>query len=172
MILTWLASAASPRPEPAIQTPLQSAQAAPSARAAPDTASALAFDVEREAQRLRLRVADTPAPRRSGRDPFRFQEQRAPEPPHLARNAAGLAALAEVTTAPAEVTPALKLIGIAERATADGFVRSAVLSGPADVFIVGVDDQVLDRFTVVAIAAEAVELADATTGRSLRLAMR
>jgi hypothetical protein len=66
----------------------------------------------------------------------------------------------------------LKLIGIAERATEEGTVRSAVLAGPGDVFIVGVEDQVLSRFTVVAIAAEAIELTDALTGQALRLAMR
>ena len=77
MILTWLANAASPRPEPALSSPPSGARAE---RVVPDAASALAFDVEREAERLRLRVADAPAPRRSGRNPFRFVERRAPGP--------------------------------------------------------------------------------------------
>ena len=66
----------------------------------------------------------------------------------------------------------LKLIGIAERATPDGAIRSAVLSGPSDVFIVGVDDQLLGRFTVVAIAAEGDRTRGRRTGQPLRLALR
>lgn len=166
MILTWLANAASPRPEPAFSSPSPGPRAE---RVVPDAASALAFDVEREAERLRLRVASAPAPRRSGRNPFKFVERRAPVPARFVRTAP---AASESDAVPAAPPVSLKLIGIAERATPDGAIRSAVLSGPADVFIVAVNDQVLGRFTVVAIAAEAIELADATTGQPVRLALR
>jgi hypothetical protein len=168
MILTWLANVASPRPEPAIQSPPAVQRASP----APDTASALAFDVEREAQRLRLRLADAPVPRRTGRDPFKFQESRMVEAPQPGRDVTAPSVEAAALSAPAATAPALKLIGVAERSTADGTIRSAVISGPDDVFIVGVDDQLLGRFTVVAVAAETVELLDATMGRPLRLALR
>ena len=166
MILTWLANAASPRPEPAVSSPSPAPRAE---RVVADAASALAFDVEREAERLRLRVADAPAPRRAGRNPFQFVERRAPEP---ARPFRPVPAAGRSDAAPMEPPLPLKLIGIAERASPDGAIRSAVLSGPSDVFIVGVDDQLLGRFTVVAIAAEAIELADAATGQPLRLALR
>jgi hypothetical protein len=171
MIVTWLANAASPRPEPAGAQPGRAPVAGP-ARAGPDTAAALAFDVEREAGRLRLRVADAPAPRRSGRNPFRFAERAVETPAPLGRPVSVAPAPdAEPAVLPTPAAP-LKLIGIAERATEEGTVRSAVLAGPGDVFIVGVEDQVLSRFTVVAIAAEAIELTDALTGQALRLAMR
>ena len=77
-----------------------------------------------------------------------------------------------VTQQPADEPLPFKLIGVAERATGDTTVRTAVLSGKADVFIVGVGDQVSGRYTVAAVAAEAIELTDATTGQVVRLALK
>ena len=170
MILTWLANAASPRPEPAF-VPESRPQAGAPVRPDPDAATALSFDVERETERLRVRVADAPAPRRSGRNPFRFAERAPQAPPARVRvPRAEPPTLSDVP--PAAPPVLLKLIGVAERAMPDGTLRSAVLSGPADVFIVAVGDQVMGRFTVTAIAPEVVELADAVSGQAVRLAMR
>jgi hypothetical protein len=78
----------------------------------------------------------------------------------------------EPAFAPASPPPfPLKLIGIAERETPDGPIRTAILSGPADVFLVSPADQVLGRYTVGAVGADAVELTDATTGAVVRLAL-
>ena len=172
MILTWLATVASPRPEPALSPP-PVAQVRAGATGRPDPTDALSFDVERESARLRVRMAEAPAPRRSGRDPFRFAERRPVEPARVrVQRSVHQPSMDLAAQTPVAAPPAIKLIGVAERATADGTVRTAVLSGAADVFLVGVNEQVLGRFTVVAIAAEAVEVVDSTTGQSLRLAMR
>jgi hypothetical protein len=168
MILTWLANAASPRPEPVAPGAAPQASAAPVAAGASD----LAFDMERETERLRLRIADAPGPRRSGRDPFRFAERRiAPVPRRVTPTPEYVDAPA-LMRQPADEPLPFKLIGVAERATADTTVRTAVLSGKADVFIVGVGDQVIGRYTVAVVAADAVELTDATTGQAVRLALK
>jgi hypothetical protein len=169
MILTWLANAASPRPEPA------GSQAPPRAVATgevtPSESAALTFDMERETERLRHRLAASPGPARSGRDPFRFGERRVAMSPRRA-TAPPQYAEVPVTQVAVDVPPPLRLIGVAERAAGETSTRTAVLSGESDVFLVGVGDQVLGRYTVVAVAAETIELSDASTGRVIRLALK
>jgi hypothetical protein len=67
----------------------------------------------------------------------------------------------------------LNLAGIGEDRSADGtVVRTAVISGPGGLFLVKAGAQLLGRFQVTAIGADAVELLDATDGTSFRLALR
>jgi hypothetical protein len=175
MILTWLANAATPRPEPArFDAERVAGVAGPRVDPVQEATDVLAFDVEREGERLRVRVANSPVPRPSGRDPFQFGTPRVPPPRRLARLAPMAPAVTAADPADDDPTPPIriKLIGMAERDTPDGVVRSAVLSGPSDVYIVVIGDQLLGRFTVKAIGADAVELDDSGTGQPVRLALR
>ena len=70
-----------------------------------------------------------------------------------------------MTRLPADEPLPFRLIGVAERATDDATVRTAVLVGQGRRLHRGVGDQVIGRYTVAAIAAEAIELIDATTGQ-------
>jgi hypothetical protein len=51
-------------------------------------------------------------------------------------------------------------------------VRTAIISTPDDVLLVKLGDPVGDQFTVVGIAADAVQLARVDTGASVRLTLK
>ncbi|MGE3955946.1 MAG: hypothetical protein AB7H96_04445 [Vicinamibacterales bacterium] len=124
--------------------------------------------LQSEVGRLHERLAPTAAPTRS-RDLFRFQsripERRAP----LARPAAPVDVVAE---APAPPAPALALIGVAEDATADGVIRTAIVSGLGDVFLVKAGETIRDRYRIGAVSADAVQVVDTVTGSDSTLALR
>jgi hypothetical protein len=132
-------------------------------------------DVERQAARLREHVTLAPMPRRPSRNPFRFapgasertSDDRAP------RNAP---APDPRPTGPDVGEPSreapLALIGMAETRHGESIIRTAIISGAGDVHLVAVGDRVNNRFTVVAIGADAVELRDDETEQTLRLALR
>lgn len=169
LLVSWLSAPASPTPEPAAAQP-PAADAPPVGR---DATAELAFDVVRETERLRQRVETAPGPRRSGRDPFAFgaAPRAVPRPARTIAPppAADVPAVAERPSPAAR--PLLRLIGIAERQQDGALLRSAILSGTGDVYIVGVGDEVLGRFVVSAVDAGAVELSDSVTRASVRLAL-
>ncbi len=51
-------------------------------------------------------------------------------------------------------------------------MRTAVISGLGQLFFAKAGDNVTTRYTVTAIGADAVELRDATTGETVRLALQ
>ena len=124
---------------------------------------ALAREIARLRDRLRPGV-----PPNHGRDLFQF----AVIAPHAAPRAVVAAPVLPVNDATAPVAPALKLIGIAEDATPDGLVRTAIISGPGQLFLVKEGDPVTPRYRVAQIAADVVELTDATDHSARRLALR
>jgi hypothetical protein len=77
----------------------------------------------------------------------------------------------DVIESPPPVEP-LALVGLAEDEGADGPVRTAIISGGGDLFIVKEGDAVTSRYQVAAIAADVVVLTDVAAGTSLRLALR
>jgi hypothetical protein len=159
----WLASAGSILWSDRDQPPAAAGDPAPTTGA--DT---LADDVRKQAERLRLRLDAAPAPSAPVRNPFAFgrAERRSPPP---------LPALVEALLAPdppAPPPPRLRLIGVAEEATPGGVVRTAVISGDDQLFLVKAGDKVTDRFTVKAVGADGVELTDAGTGAALILVLR
>ena len=120
-----------------------------------------------EIARLHERLRPSVAPRQPGRDLFSFvspapRPAPAPIPPS--------APLPPPIVRPAP--PALKLSGIAEDATPDGLVRTAILSGSGELFVAREGDTIADRYRVLKISADVVELADATEGTTVRLALR
>ena len=68
--------------------------------------------------------------------------------------------------------PVLQLIGVAEDVVADGIVRTAILSGLGDVFLVKSGDIVAGQYRVDQVSADAVQLIDTTTSAATTLALR
>lgn len=131
---------------------------------------ALAADVQAQAGKLRDRLASAPTPRATERNPFRFSE------PPVRRRATGAAAASPLATA-TEVAdlrePALELVGIAETKTADGVIRTAMITGGyGELMMVRAGQQILGRYDVAAVGADAVELKDLQTGKGRRLMLR
>src|SRR5207244_1575600 len=94
----------------------------------------------------------------AGRDLFKFAAARRPAP---------RAAIEEPPPPPPVRRPAppvLKLSGIAEDETPSGPVRTAILSGLGQLFLVKEGENVTARFRVVKISADVVELADLDEG--------
>jgi hypothetical protein len=122
-----------------------------------------------EVRRLheRLRPSDTPV---HSRDLFRY----------AARSSASAGSfVAAVPVAPplseqppaATVSP-LKLEGLAEDHGDPGPVRTAIISGFGDIFLVKEGDSVTLRYRVAKISSDAVELTDLSDNTPLRLALR
>jgi hypothetical protein len=125
----------------------------------------LALEVKR--LRERLRPGDTPI---HSRDLFRY----------AARSAAAVVPSAPVNpvAAPAPEPPLaalvapLKLEGLAEDHGDQGPIRTAIISGFGDIFLVKEGESVTSRYRVAKISADAVELTDLSDNTPLRLALR
>ena len=115
--------------------------------------------------RLHDRLAPDHAPRHLSRNLFRFVS-----PAPIPVPAAAAQAVPLLPAPPP--TPSLKLVGIAEDTTAQGPVRTAVISGLGQVFLVKEGDEIVSRYRVVRISVEAAELTDLTDGTPLRLALK
>jgi hypothetical protein len=156
-VASWFSAASTPD----VRTP-----AAPVEHARPaqdlDRSSAV---MQTEVARLRDRLSPSAAPTHA-RDLFRFagrvqrpQPELAPEP-------------VVAIEAPAPERPALQLIGVAEDESADGTVRTAIVSGHGDVFLVKAGDLVAGQYRVEQVTADAVQLTDTTTSVPTTLALR
>jgi hypothetical protein len=156
----WLASAAgigeqsgSPSPEP---QPVQSTGT-----------ETLAEDVQAQSIRLRDHLATAPTPQRPSRNPFAFAPRQAAE-----RSAASRAA----APSPEPVVfpePLLQLVGVAADQTAEGTVRTAIITAEGgEMLMVKAGDSLGARYKVESIGADTVELTDRTTGSIRRLTLR
>jgi hypothetical protein len=132
---------------------------------------ALAVSVQTQARRLAQRLATAPAPQQPTRNPFAFGAL-----PGVRRATPARMAAPEPEPAPlaaAIVEPALVLVGLAERRTGDGVVRSAVISTDGqDLIMAEVGTVLLGQYTVTSIGNDAVELSETSTGRSRRLVLQ
>jgi hypothetical protein len=136
----------------------------PAARAPVDAGSdALASEI---ARLQRHREPDA-APAR-GRDVFRFAAARA------ARAASGVALVPPVAVEPpaAPPRPALKLIGVAEDTASGSAIRTAIISGPDQLYVVREGERVTSRFGVQRISSDVVELVDAVDASAFRLVLK
>jgi hypothetical protein len=160
----WLASAAG------VTRQARLARSTPRQAEAPQF-DALTADVQAQGGRLRERLAQAPAPRELQRNPFRFADRQPPASRRAARDAALLSVPAPVV--PEIREPALQLIGVAENASKDGLVRTAMIAGGySELMMVTAGQQILGRYDVVAVGADAVELKDLQTGAIRRLIMQ
>ena len=156
-IATWFASASTS----GVRAPVVSLP--PARPTALDRSSAV---LQSEVSRLHERIGPTASPSRS-RDLFRFNV-RAQQRPSPSRPAVAAVEAAPVVKLP----PALKLIGIAEDTSESGTVRTAIVSGPGDLFIVKAGEVIAGRYHVDQVSADAVLLTDTTSSDSTTLALR
>jgi hypothetical protein len=125
---------------------------------------ALANEISRLHERLRPSVT----PRQPGRNVFSFG---AVKPRTVAASPTVRPALSEPSVAKAPPPP-LKLSGIAEDTTPEGIVRTAIISGLGQLFLVKEGEQIAGRYRVVKVSGEAAELADLTDSTTIRLALK
>ena len=119
-----------------------------------------------EVARLHERLRPDATPRR-GRNLFAFASTPRPATPVIA----AAPALIEAPRAPL-APPPLKLVGVAEDVGPQGSERTAIISGLGQLFLVKAGDRVTPRYRVAKIFADAVELADAGDGTTLRLSLK
>lgn len=126
--------------------------------------AALAVEVKRLHDRLR--PSDTPV---HSRDLFRYAA-RTSAPAPVATAVPVAPAAQDLPLAP--IVAPLKLEGLAEDRGDQGPVRTAIISGFGDIFLVKEGDNVTSRYRVAKISPDAVELTDLTDSTPLRLALR
>ena len=156
-IATWFAAASTS----GVRAPVVPVQ--PVRATALDRSSAV---LQSEVARLHERMSPTVSPSRS-RDLFRFNA-RAPQRAAPSTRPADALEPAPVVA----LRPALKLIGIAEDTSESGVVRTAIVSGPGELFLVKAGELIAGRFHVDQVSADAVLLTDTTTSDSTTLALR
>jgi hypothetical protein len=156
-LAAWLAAAATSGRRDVPIAPLAIAQPVDA------RGEALAAEIARLHERLR---PDAP-PRMPGRNLFQFSA------PRSSAVGSARAALTEApVAAPAPLLPPLKLSGIAEDAGPDGPLRTAIISGFGQLFLVKEGESVTTRYRVSRISPDVVELTDAIDGSTLRLALK
>ena len=163
VLIAWLAAAAG------VSIGSSPVQSAPVAVQTAGTQS-LADDVQAQTERLRGRMASAPIPQEPIRNPFAFaprvlrQESRRP-------SAVPAAAEAAAPAPPPE--PVLQLIGVAERNTPAGVVRTAMITaGPDELFMVTAGEALGPRYKVTNVGPDVVELTDLVTSAVRRLTLR
>ena len=122
-----------------------------------------------EIARLHERLRPTTTPSQPGRNLFTFRAARAQAPAPVAPPPAPANVEAPVVR---DALPTLKLAGIAEDADDDGPVRTAIISGDGQLFMVKEGDAVTLRYRVAKISVDVVELTDLTDNSVRRLALR
>ncbi len=160
-LATWLASA------PAVVAPGES-RLTPPARFDAAATQAVVVQMQElndEAERLARRLSEVEEFSAPARDPFRFARAAAPALP-----APAPAPAAPTIAAPLPVPPPpFALSGIAEDRQGEVVVRTAVITGSGDLWLVRAGEKVEGKFEVTAVDADAVELIRADTGTTVRL---
>jgi hypothetical protein len=129
----------------------------------------LAAEVKAQTERLKSRLAQAPAASEPVRNPFSFAPR---DDGRRAARGATPAAVPEPVALP-PVEPAIELVGVAEDRTAQGLVRTAIVSAlSGDLWVVKEGETVAGRYKVKSIGADAVELSDPVSGGTRRLTLR
>lgn len=158
VLAVWLAAAATST----------SRRVAPVVMPKPNVIDASGAQLAAEIARLHERLRPTDTPLRS-RDLFRYSGKEsgarrvAPEAPVSAP---------PEPPQPAPLTAQLKLVGIAEDVGDAGPVRTAIVSGFGELFLVKEGEAVTLGYRVSKISPEAVELTDVTGNTTIRLALK
>ncbi len=118
----------------------------------------------------RLRAGERPRPAFDAphRNPFQFADRVTAS----ARASGYVPAPVPPPPMPVAPPPSYTLSGMAEDAGADGPVRTAVIAGRRDIFLVHEGDVLEGRYRVVAIGADAVELHADDDGTTLILRLK
>lgn len=163
LLAAWLASAASTTFQaPPPEEPERVTQGS--------STEALAIEVQAQTTRLRQRLQSSPTPQLPQRNPFAFALRSEP----AARPVNPRRAEPVATAGPQSPTePTLALIGIAEDQGPSGPTRTAIIADESEsILMVTVGQNVLGRYRVEAIGADAVELTDVATNAVRRLGLR
>jgi hypothetical protein len=151
-----------------------SRQSRPSRRAQPPSEAvrldSLATDVQAQASRLRQRLASAPSPQTPTRNPFVFAS-RAPAPERRPLRVEAPLAV-EPLPEPEPPEPPLVLIGVAERRTDKGIIRTAMIAGEGDALHMVTEGEEAAGYLVVAVSPDAVELKHPITGATRRLGLK
>ena len=159
-LAAWLAAAAT--------SGIRDATPPPVARRAP--IEMRGAELATEIARLHERLRPIASPRESGRNLFQFI---APKPKPALPPAPAPVTHAALSDVPVPLPPPpLKLSGIAEDPGPDGPIRTAIISGQGQLFLVKQGEMITTRYRVARISADVVELVDLNTNTPLRLAMR
>ena len=156
-LVAWLAATATSGVRERVEAP-------PVKPAEPDHAS---VELASQIARLHNRLRPDATPRQPSRNLFAFVS--------AVRRPAALAVPAPVAAAGATTaasTPPFRLAGLAEDAGPQGSVRTAIISGPGELFLVKEGDSLTVRTRVRTITPELVELTDVSDGRVIRLPLR
>ncbi len=161
-LATWLANAATSNHETA---------PAPVVRAAPiDVRGA---ELAEEIARLHDRLRPSALPQTPVRNAFSFRSAAAKPAPAAPAAAPMPGLFFPVPSAATKPESGLKLSGFAEDPAPDGaIVRTAIISGPTQLYLAKEGETVASRYRVTKISADAVELADINSGASLRLVLK
>ena len=158
-LAAWLAAAATSGTHQIVSVP-------PMKPAAIDASGA---QLAAEIARLHDHLHPTVAPQEPARNLFEFGAARAPQ---IA--AAAPTPVVEPPKPVAPEPPPLTLIGVAEDPGAAGGtpVRTAIISGRGQLFLVKEGEVVASRYRVTSIGADAVDLTEATDGSLLHLVLK
>jgi hypothetical protein len=156
LLAIWLAAAASTRPTGEQSTPLAE-------RRAVVPSDPVADDLSAQAERLNHRTASVATPRLPARNPFEFATHSRPR----AAAAASSIPLPALPPPPAP-KPLFTLVAIGQT----GDTRTAIVSAFDQVLLLKVGDQIMSRFRIAAIGADAVEVIDTVDNTPIRLGLR
>ena len=128
-----------------------------------------------EIARLRDRLRPDATPRQPGRNLFSFGAAGA-RPVTAVTPGATRAALPEAPVRPVLAQPEMRLVGVAEDSAPDGpdggTVRTAIISGAGQLFLVKEGESVTALYRVARISGDVVELTDIRDGATRRLALQ
>ena len=163
LLVAWFSSAASVS---LMRTPRRAFSEGQSVSAPTD---GVAEAVQAQTRRLRQRLATAPLPQQPLRNPFAFRPAPSATPAPVRVRA--------VATEPVEPLiaedPRLELVGIAEKRTPDGPVRTAMIATESsDLLMAGIGGEVVGRYTVAVIDSDGVTLTEVATGRTRRLVLQ
>jgi hypothetical protein len=157
-VAAWLAAAVTTGPRPSADP------SAPKGVALDQHSAGLA----KEIATLHQRLTPAAAVREPKRNLFSFGQPKRIPAPHVESSRPALSEANAAAFAP----PPLKLTGIAEDVRPEGTVRTAVISGLGQLFLVKEGENIGARYRVAKISSEVVEIADLNGGPILRLALK
>jgi len=158
-VATWLASAST--------SGVRSSVVSPAPRL-PDRLDRSSAALQSEMTRLHDRIGPTATPTKS-RDLFHFNVRMIHRPEKAATVSPDAAVPAPMLAPP---RPVLKLIGIAEEDSENGSVRTAIVSGLGDLFLVKTGETIAGQYHVDQVSADAVQITDTATSTLTTLVLR
>jgi len=158
-LAVWLAAASTMLTQPVVDT------SEPKTTAVELRGAALAAEITR----LRERLRPTSAPQLPSRNLFEFSRT---APARAASPAPRDLPEAEAPRPAPAAPPPLRLVGMAEDAGPEGPVRTAIISGFGQLFIVREGERVTARYQVAKISGEAAEIRDLGDNSTITLVLK